>query len=201
MKSLSILEIEEKLGKKIRRNTISLGWDVAMKYTGVCLLRTDNNDIHIEELDKIETDTKDDLKNRMRYFLGALDKFKQLLSKFKDYKMCVVEDSFMGQNVIVLKDLVRFSTLIWVVFHNCTDYLFFILPNSARSKIGFNKNSQLEETKLKISKISRGKNKGKNKKIDIKKLVQEYVKKTFNISIEDSDKCDSFVLAMCGILR
>ena len=44
-------------------------------------------------------------------------------------------------------------------------------------------------------------NKGKNKKIDIKELVKEYIEQTFGLKIDNSDEADSFVLAMVGLLK
>jgi Holliday junction resolvasome RuvABC endonuclease subunit len=201
MITLKIKDIEKKLNKKIRKNAISLGWDVAERYTGLTLLKTNENDLIIEILDKIETNPKDDIKNRMISFINSVEKFKQDWGKYKSFRIVIIEDSWMGMNVFTLKSLVRFSTLLWEKFYKDCDCIDFMMPNSARAIIGFNKNRQTENTKLPIQKFSRGKNKGKDKKIDIKKLVQEYLKETFNVAIEDSDKSDSFTLALAGLLK
>ena len=203
MKSLLIKDIEEVTNKKVRKNTICIGFDVSERHTGICLLRVNDTKIYIEGLFKIETDVKDDIKNRMNYFVGALEKYKQDFIKYKEYKICVVEDSWLGQNIKVLKDLVRFSTLTWVVFHNFCDYLFFVLPNSARAQIGFNKNDQMAEGNVKLKIITKGKNKGKPKKVDIKLLVMDYLKMAFGVEVpnNDNDLADAFVLALCGILK
>lgn len=136
----------------------------------------------------------------MKYFMGAIDKFKQDL-KYKEYKIIVVEDSWMGKNVYTLKNLVRFSTLLWAMFYNECDYFYFLLPTSARSQIGFNKNNQIKEGNVKIEVFSRGKNKGKPKKVDIKLLVIDYLKQEFEVDIENSDKADAWVLSMAGLLN
>jgi len=196
-----IKEIEKKLNKKIRKNAISIGWDVAENITGICILRTDEKIIYIDDLQKIETNPKDDIKNRMSYFMGALDKFKQQIKKYKEYKIIIVEDSWFGKSVSTLKSLTRFATLIWTSFYKECDYIEFVLPLSARSQIGFNKNRQLEKTEIKIEKFKRGKNEGKAKKVDIKKLVMEYLKQAFNVDIKDNDEADGFVLALTGLLK
>ena len=199
---LNIRDIEQKLNKKVRLNTISIGFDVAEHFTGICVLRTDTKTIYIEDLQKIETNPKDDIKNRMSSFIGAIDKFKQQIKKYKGYRIIVIEDSWFGfGNVVVLKNLTRFATLLWNSFYKECDYIEFLLPTSARSQIRFNKNTQLEQTELPIEKFKRGKNIGKLKKVDIKKLIQEYLYKSFNIEIKDTDESDSFVLALAGLLR
>ena len=104
---LNIKEVEQKLNKKVRLNTVSIGWDVAEHFTGICILRTDTNTIYIENLQKIETNPKDDIKNRMSSFIGALDKFKQQIKKYKGYRMIIIEDSWFGYgNVVVLKNMI-----------------------------------------------------------------------------------------------
>jgi Holliday junction resolvasome RuvABC endonuclease subunit len=67
--------------------------------------------------------------------------------------------------------------------------------------IKFNKNDQIAEGNVKIEKISRGKNKGKPKKIDIKLLVQDYLKMAFGIVEKDSDRADAIVLALAGLAK
>jgi len=198
---LLIKDIEKKLNKRIRKNSISIGFDVAEHYTGICILKSDEKNVVIEDLQKIETNPKDDIKNRMSYFIGALEKFKQQLTKYKEYKIIEIEDSWFGRNVNTLKSLTRFATLIWMAFYKECDYLEFIMPISARSQIGFNKNKQLKKTEIKLEKFTRGKNEGKVKKVDIKKLVMEYLKQAFNVDIKDNDEADGFVLALCGLLK
>lgn len=200
MQTLDLVEIEKKLGKKIRKNTLSIGWDSAERYSGASILITDNSKIYIE-LGKISTDPKEDIKNRMNYFEGALDKYVDIVKKVNNYKICVIEDAFLKFNVKVLKDLTRFSTIVWTKFHKICDYTFFILPNTARSQVGFSKNEQIIDSNIEVKKITKGKNKGKNKKVDIKILVKDYIEQTFGLKIEDFDEADSFILAMAGLLR
>jgi len=200
MQTLSIEEVEKTIEKNVRKEAISIGFDVAEHFTGICVLRTDKKNIYIDKLDKIETNPKDDIIHRMESFVNSLDKFKQQL-KYKQYKIIAVEDCFFQMNAEVLKHLARFSTLIWVVFRKYADYIFFILPNSARAQIKFNKNKQLKETHIEIKKFTKGKNKGQDKKVDIKELVQEYLTMAFGVTIPDNDKADAFVLALTGLVK
>ncbi len=200
MQSINIKEVEEIIEKKIRKNAVCFGFDVAEHFTGLCVLRTDNTKIYIDKLDKIETNPKDDLVHRMEFFINSLDKFKQDL-KYKEYKIISIEDCWFGRNVECLKHLARFSTLVWIVFRKYADYIFFILPNSARAQIKFNKVKQQEESNIEVKKFTKGKNKGKDKKIEIKELVGEYLTMTFGVTIEDNDEMDAFVLALCGLTK
>lgn len=200
MNKLSINLIEKKLNKKIRKDTVSIGFDVAEHYTGICVLKTNTNELIIESLQKITTNPKEDIINRMEYFINALEKFKQDLH-YKEFRIVVIEDCWFGMNVNTLKSLARFSTLIYVAFRKNCDYKFFILPNSARSQIGFNKNDQIAKGNVKVGIISKGKNKGKPKKIDIKLLVQDYLKTEFGLIIKDLDEVDGFVLSLAGLLK
>ena len=59
MTTLNIKQIEKKLHKTIRRNCISIGFDVAERYTGICILKVDNKDIIIDNLQVIETTDKE----------------------------------------------------------------------------------------------------------------------------------------------
>jgi Holliday junction resolvasome RuvABC endonuclease subunit len=200
MQTINIKEAEEIMGKTIRKNAVCIGWDCAEHYTGIAILRTDISKIYIDKLDKIETNPKEDIIHRMEFFLNSLEKFKQDL-KYKEYKIISIEDCWFSNNPECLKHLARFSTLIWTSFRKECDYIFFILPNSARAQIKFNKNKQIEESNIEIKKITRGKNKGKPKKIDIKELVQEYLTMAFGIEEKDPDKSDAIVIAMSGLLR
>jgi len=202
MQTIKIEEVEKLLSKKIRKEAISIGFDVAEEFTGVCILKTDNDNIYIEDLQKIVTNKKDDIKHRIDYFIDALKKFKQDLEKYKDnYKIVIVEQPWLGLNPKVFEALVTFKTLTYVSFKKECDYIDFVSASTARAEIAFNKNKQIEVGNVVIEKISRGKNKGKPKKVDIKKLVKDYLKTALSIEIEDSDKADGFVLALYGLLK
>jgi Holliday junction resolvasome RuvABC endonuclease subunit len=200
MNPLNIIEIEKKLGKKIRRDCISIGWDVAEANTGCCCLRVNKKEIEILSLDKITTNPKDDVKHRLDYFVMELDKYKQSLPEKKEWRLNIIEDSFLGPSVWCLKNLVRFSTAIYLTFKNCVDYQDFLTAIQVRSRIGFNQKHEENVQNLKKEFFTRGKNKGKPKKTDLKVLVKGYLKRQFGVEIEDSDKSDAFCLALAGLL-
>ncbi len=200
-----IKDAEIIVGKKVRKSAVSYGFDVSEHATGVCVLRTDTSKIYIDLLTTIETNPKDDLVRRMQNFLNSLEKLKQEL-QYKEYIITAIEDCWLkvfpgGANVECLKHLARFSTLVWMSFKKDSNDIFFILPTSARAQIKFNKQDQINAGNVEIKKITKGKNKGKLKKIDIKLLVIDYIKTAFGVEIKEDNQADGFVLALAGLLR
>lgn len=201
MKTLAIEKIDKILNKRVRKNSISIGFDVAEHFTGVCVLQTDDKTIYVDDLFKIETSPKEDLIHRMDNFINSLDKFMQNIPTDKKFRIVVIEDCWFGRSVETLKHLARFSALVYVVLRKYSDAIYFLLPNSARALVGFNQHKQLKITNIKTETFSRGKNKGKPKKIDLKSLIKEYLEQAFKLKITDSDEADGFVLALAGLLK
>lgn len=201
MIKLAIKEIEKKLGKTIRQNSVSVGFDVAERFTGVCILRTDKDSICIKDLEVIETTHKEDHFNRADHFVASLEKFKQELDKYKEYKIMVIERCFFGRNVETLIHLAHFGILTYITLKKLFDTYYYLGATTARSIIGFNQRRQEELGNLKAKVISRGKNKGKTKKIECKALVHDYLRTAFNVKIENPDEADAFVLALAGLLK
>lgn len=200
MQSIDIKEVEEIIEKKIRKNAVCVGFDVAQNTTGCCILCTDKEKIYIKSLQVIKTEGKSDIIHKMEQFLNSIDKFKQEI-KDSGFKIIVLEDSWLGNNPYCLKQLTRFSTLLWMIFRKESDYIFFVLPNSARAQIKFNKNKQLKESDIEAINFTKGKNKGKPKPISIKDLIDDYLKMTFGVDIEEENERDAFVLALCGLVQ
>lgn len=196
---LDIKSIESKLDSSIRKNTISIGWDCAERCTGICVLRSNEKNVEILLTDLITTNPKEDIKNRLDFFVMALDKFKQKLPEKKEWRINVIEQPFLGMNPYGYEVLARFSTAIYLNFKKDVDYQVFLGANSARSKIGFNLNKEIEKQGIKPTKISRGKNKGKDKKIDNKLVIAGYLKRVFDINFAEHDIMDAFVLALAGL--
>ena len=109
---LNIKKIESLLDKQIRKDTMSFGWDVAERTTGVCVLKSTDKDIEVFLTDTIETNPKDDIKNRLDFFVMALDKFKQKLPLKKEWRINVIEQPFLGMNPFGFEALARFSTAV-----------------------------------------------------------------------------------------
>jgi Holliday junction resolvasome RuvABC endonuclease subunit len=199
--NFKIKDIEKRLKKTIARNVFSVGFDTAEAFTGVCILRTDKENIYIENLQVIETSHKEDHFNRADHYVAALEKFKQTLEKYKGYKILIIERCFFGRNVETLIHLAHFGILTYIILKKEFDTYYYFGATTARSLIGFNQRRQEEKGNLKPHIITRGKNKGKEKKIDCKSLVHDYLKTDFKLEIENKDEADAFVLALAGLLK
>lgn len=196
-----IKDIENKLGKTIRRNCISVGFDVAEKFTGVCILKVDNENIKIVDALVIETTEKEDHFHRADHYVFSLEKFKQALQKSKDSKIMVIERCYFGKNVETLIHLAHFGILTYITLKKEFETYYYLGATTARSIIGFNQKRQEEKGNLKPHVITKGINKGKEKKIDCKSLVHDYLRTDFKVSFDSKDKADAFVLALAGILK
>jgi Holliday junction resolvasome RuvABC endonuclease subunit len=201
MIKLSIKNIEKKLDKQIRKDTISIGFDVAESYTGVCILKTDKDNLIIVDTQVIETTHKEDHFNRADHYVAALEKFKQTLEKYKGYKILVIERCYFGRNPETLIHLAHFGILTYTILKKEFDTYYYLGATTARSIIGFNQRKQEAKGNLKPHIITKGKNKGKEKKIDCKSLVHDYLKTDFNLIFNSKDEADAFVLALAGLLK
>ena len=199
--NFKIKDVENKLGKIIRRNYLSVGFDVAEKYTGICILKTDNETLYIKNTQVIETTDKEDHFHRADHYVSSLEKFKQTLQKFKDAKIMVIERCYFGQNVETLIHLAHFGILTYIILKREFETYYYFGATTARSIIGFNQKRQEEKGNLKPHIITRGKNKGKEKKVDCKSLVHDYLKTDFNVEFKTKDEADAFVLALAGLLK
>jgi Holliday junction resolvasome RuvABC endonuclease subunit len=199
--NFKIKDLEKKLNKQVARNVYSIGFDVAENFTGVCILRTDKDNIYMEHLQVIEISAKEDHFNRADHYVAALEKFKQTLGKYKGYKILVIERCFFGRNVETLIHLAHFGIITYLILKKEFDTYYYFGATTARSIIGFNQKRQEEKGNIKPKIITKGKNKGKAKKIDCKSLVHDYLKTDFNVHIENKDEADAFVLALAGLLK
>jgi len=173
---IGITELEAKLGYKIKKNTQSIGLDIAER-TGVCVVTTDDKiaefDWYYVEFDKSNIATV--YKEMYREFLHIIQE-----NKNKD-NIVIIEDTFLMQfgkfvQADVFKKLTRFGTLALAVCFDRDIKYEFILAKTSRAR-------------LKIKMIT-----GKPKE-----SVAKYLKETFNIELDDNDISDSVVLSMLGI--
>jgi Holliday junction resolvasome RuvABC endonuclease subunit len=199
--NFKIKDIEKRLKKTIARNVYSIGFDVAEAFTGICILRTDKDNIYLEYLQVIETSNKEDHFNRADHYIAALEKFKQTLDKYKGYKILVIERCYFGKNVETLIHLAHFGILTYIMLKKEFDTYYYLGATTARSIIGFNQRRQESLGNLKTHIITRGKNKGKVKKIDCKSLVHDYLKTDFNLTFKSKDEADAFILSLAGLLK
>jgi Holliday junction resolvasome RuvABC endonuclease subunit len=198
---LNIQFIEKKLGKQIRQDAISIGFDNAENFSGICILRTDKQKIYIEHLQLIESNQKEDHFHRADHYVDSLNKFKQIIDKYKEHKILVIERCFFGRNVESLIHLAHFGILTYITLKSNVNSYYYFGATTARSIIGFNQRRQEALGNIKEHVITRGKNKGIAKKVSCKQLVHDYLRTDFKVDIKQSDEADGFVLALAGLLQ
>ncbi len=209
MTKLDIKTIEKKTGRRIRYDTVSIGFDTAPAFTGICILKSDKKNVYIEHLEVLATSKKDDHFHRADHYTDALEKFKQFLGQYRCHRILVIERCYYGKNVESLIKLAHFGILTYHVLKKCFDTYYYYGATTARSIIGFNQKRQETEGTLKAkvytrdTKDKKGKikhKKGEKKKIKCKDLVHNYLETDFNVKIKNPDEADAFVLSLAGLL-
>ena len=168
------------MGFKLRKNSISIGFDVAKKHTGIAVIKTHKSSLEIVKLHKIDN-TRGKLIESMEYFIGELNNFISSLHLNNHTKIFVIEDCWFGQNVTTLKVLARVGILTWRELKHITPNIIFKMATSARSSIGFKKD--------------------KKNKAKAKVQVLDYVNNIFNMDLKDMDLSDGIVLALSGLIE
>jgi hypothetical protein len=163
--------IEKKLDKKLRSNVVSVGVDTASR-AGICISVVDKEDLHLETL-FIDINSKD------IYF-----KYNQLIKSFssilnvknpKDYVL-VIEDTYFGKNVEVLKMISRMGMIVYMCGHLAgIEDIRFIYPTSSRKQLGI---------------------KGTLKKAEVHKELA----KILGSQVDDPDIADAIILSLNGLL-
>lgn len=175
---IKIKDLENKLGKEIKRDIQSIGLDIAER-TGVCIINVNKKYVEFD-WNFIEFDKS----NINHVYEDMFKEFSKIIKSEKNKdNIVVIEDSFLQRfgrfvQADVFKKLTRFGTIALVCcFINKMPY-HFILAKSARAK-------------LKIKMVT-----GKPKE-----SVANYLKEELNIKIDDNDISDSIVLALLGIIE
>lgn len=175
---IKISKIEEQLGKTIKRNTQSIGMDIAER-CGICIITTDETHLDLDwqfiEFDKTNINS---------VYKGMFNEFSKIIIPEKAYhNVVVIEDTFLKffgkfPQVDMFKKLTRFGTIALVCcFLKEIEYNF-ILAKSARSK-------------LKI----------KMKAGEPKESVARYLHNTLDIKVDDDDISDAIVLSILGLIE
>lgn len=211
MKTLDISYIEKLTGKKIRRNCISVGFDVAPAYTGICILKTNTSKLYIESSEVIKGNPKEDHLHRIDHYEASLYKFKQSLDQYKNkYKLLIIEGCFFGKNAQTLIKLAHFGAVTYVTLKKNFDVVYYWGATTARSMIKFSQKKQQSKTTIKPklytrdTKDKKGKikhHKGEEKPIECKTLVHDYLKTDFGVEFDTPDEADAFVLSLSGLLK
>ena len=184
IKKLSLKNVEAFLGEPLKTNTTVLGVDVSQHSTGIALIRTTDSYVIIEKLLTITVPHNTVLLKSIDMFLSQITDFKRSVSQFK-LDTLVVEDCFFGQNVNTLKALARFGILVYAELRDVIDKAEFLMPSSARKRVGFEKSNK------------------KAKGHALKKEIVHYINIGLEVKlkIKDNDKADAIILALAGLVK
>ena len=161
-------EFEKRLGLKVKKNFKSVGWDCASR-TGWALVKEKEGSV-ILDYGFI------DINSPNSYF--KYDEYIKIFDKLIKEWQCtmVVEDTFFGHNVNVLKMLSRIGMIVYVLARLNKLPVSFILPGTARAKLKFKGNAK-------------------------KEFVHKQIEDRLKLGLKDVDCIDAVVLALCGIVE
>lgn len=174
---IKISDIESKLDYKIKRNITTIGLDTATT-TGICILKTDNEYLHIDSL--VLSFKTDDTKEKYNTIVKTFEKM------IEDDMYVIIEDVFVGFNKDAALVLARFGGFaVSAAIRRGLNYEI-ISAKSARAK--FKIDIASKEFKAKY-----GAGSGKAK-FGVKDWIDG-----LNVDIKDHNIVDAFVLALLGL--
>jgi len=186
--NIKIKDIEKKLGFKLKRNTLSLGVDTAST-TGLAILETDNLRLRIETSTfKLPTVKKTDelsdkFVEKLEFMLRSIRDFKKNNFKKKaSNTVLVLENSFMGINVVTFGLLRMLAGIVFAELFDNFEQIKIIFPMSARKNVGFK------------SQLKRG-----AKREEKKKEIINFINTIFDTQITDDNETDAIILALNGL--
>ena len=126
---IKLSELEKQIGKKFKRNTSSIGIDLATK-SGICIATTNERYIDLD-MSFINFETTDEYKR----YNEMVDIFEKVMPKVN---VVIIEDTFFGLNPKTFKLLSRFGGIIYCLAYqkDKNNSPKFICASSARKRIG-----------------------------------------------------------------
>lgn len=184
----TISGLEKLLGKRIKKNTLAIGVDLASNITGFSLLKSDDKKVTLVDTDYIDLSkySKGDKRYiKMDLFMLEVEEFCKR-HKINEYEnTCIyIEDCFFGRSIESFQRLCEYHALFYATVKKYCDNVYFILPNIARANIKFS-------------------NKNKVKSESVKALVHHHLIKNFKYKDESDyreDIMDAFVLALVALI-
>ena len=139
MNKISVIELEKKLGKKIKRNTSVLGIDAAST-AGMAYIKVNKNILYFEtEKIKFGGHKKGtQIGDKLDKGIGAIKKYK---STHSPVDLIVIEKAYLKLNKYVYGLLNMLAGVFYCEFSNFTKKILFYYPTEHRKLIGFNSKS------------------------------------------------------------
>lgn len=179
---IKISEVEDYLDKNIKRNHISLGFDVSVHSTGAVIVRTKNEYLILEVVTKLITPNTAKNAKAQDIYTEQLDDYRNKVSQKFSLNTVIIEDCFYGKNVDTLKALARCSGLARDRFKNLADRCEYMYPKTIRKEINCNTH--------------------KLKGYQLKKYIVTYINEALSLKLKakDNDIADAIACALAGLI-
>jgi len=206
--SIDLDELCGILNVEIKKDWASLGVDVAQKKTGLCVLRTTGDKLYMDKLAVVNV--KETGKGGLHAKL--LDYYKQASAFVNEIqteglsagsnKVVVIEDCWMGQSVWTTKVLAKFATMSFVAFLKWTKNIPDpIQPDVARRRVGFIQDrGEFAFQTYSVEGETKRKKVWKRKPLEVKDQVKNFLEDKFDLTIEEDNMADAFILALAGLI-
>jgi len=190
IKKIKLETIETWIGKNLKRNVIVIGADTAVYHTAFAVIRTTDTYLILEEIQKIEV-PKLSKKSTIKHVLDNVDLFTEQLDNLKNlfaqkYKFdyTQIENCFYSFSVKTTKLLAYNGILTYDRLKRISNNATLIMPQSARSIVGFKKSKNAKGSQL-------------------KQEVVDYINNILDLKLKlkDNDQADSIMLALSGIIE
>jgi Holliday junction resolvasome RuvABC endonuclease subunit len=179
---IKLQTVEKYMQRRLKRNHTSLGFDVALRKTGIVLLRTTETNLIIDDVAilQIPRDAKED--KAQDIFTSQLDAYRNRIIQKHSLDSVVIENCFYGLSVTVLKGLARCSGLARDRFKPISKECYYKYPKEVRSLIG----------------VYTGKAKG----TALKKIIVDYINAALDLKLlyKEHDTADAYACALVGLL-
>jgi len=190
MIKLSLKKLEQKLGFKLRKNTMGLGVDTA-SITGLALISVIGSKVIINysifQLPKIPKKIADQMEKAEKYE-QAMDSALNLIRDYKNQitvkapSILVLEQSFLSINPETFGYLRSLQGIFYSELYDSFDVIKIYLATVARKLVGFH------------SVLPRG-----TKSTEKKKEIMQFISKIIDIEIKDDNIADAILLALAGL--
>jgi len=190
--------IEKRLGFRLKKDTMVLGVDTA-SITGLAILETDKKSLKVKTsifklpVVKKTDELSDKFVEKLEFMLRAIRDFKknEFGQKKANKTVLVLENSFMGCNVVTFGLLRMLCGIIFAELFDNFEEIKIIFPMSARKEIGF-------KSEIKRVKAATNKEKTQSRKNKKQELI-DFINNIFKTEETDDNIIDAIILALNGL--
>lgn len=188
---IDIKEIEKRLHLNLKRNTFVVGVDTA-SITGIAIIETTEKQLKLETslirlpVIKKDEETSEKFVQKLESMLEQVREFKKtiLTKKKPSSSILVLENSFLGVNVVTFGLLRMLCGIVFSELYDNFESVKILFPSSARKIVGFK------------SELKRG-TPSKEKKQEIITWINNICKTNYT----NDNETDAIILALCGLIK